>query len=103
MAVQSGISRLGDMESGHQCWHPVKTVTGAGAKGTAVLVNKKPANKVGDITKIHKCGKKPPHPDECSKGSKKLMINKKPAMRIGDILKPGGAVMAEGSHSVLAG
>tara|TARA_B100000029_G_scaffold434837_1_gene448480 strand:+ start:1845 stop:2144 length:300 start_codon:yes stop_codon:yes gene_type:complete len=99
MAAGSGISRLGDMESGHQCWHPVKTVTGS----ANVMINKVPANKVGDITKTHKCGKKPPHPDKCSKGSKTLLINKKPAMRIGDLLSPGGAVMAEGSHSVLAG
>ena len=98
MAAASGISRLGDLESGHQCWFPV---VGTGASKN-VLVNKKPTHKIGDKTKIHKCSKNV-HPDTMVKGSKKVFVNKKPVVRIGDALSPGGAVMAQGSHSVLAG
>lgn len=97
-AAGSGMSRLGDFESGHGCWFPVVTVTGS----PNVMVNKIPANKSGDITVTHVCGTKPPHPDKCSKGSKKVWVNKKMAMRVGDLLAPGGGVMCQGSHSVIA-
>ena len=95
----SGMSRLGDFESGHGCWFPVKTVTGS----ANVMINKLPANKVGDITTVHVCGTKPPHPDKCTKGSLTVFVNKKSAMRVGDLLAPGGGVMCQGSHSVIAG
>lgn len=98
MAAGGGISRLGDLESGHDCWFPVPTVTAS----KNVLVNKIPACKQGDTTSIHTCGDKPPHFDKIVKGSKKVLINKRMAARIGDPLT-GGAVMAAGSHSVLAG
>ena len=43
------------------------------------------------------------HPDKCAKGSLTVFVNKKSAMRVGDILAPGGGVMCQGSHSVIAG
>lgn len=98
MAVGAGISRLGDLESGHDCWFPVPTVTSA----TNVMINKKLACKIGDITSIHVCGNNPPHFDKITKGSATVYVNKKNVARIGDLLT-GGAVMAQGSHSVLAG
>ena len=101
--VGSGMSRLGDFESGHGCWHPVPIASTVGT----VLVNKIPAAQVGDVTAPHICPKKSPHIDQISKGSKTIVVNKRPAARIGDTLKslgPGGvAVLAQGSHSVLAG
>lgn len=101
--VGSGMSRLGDLESGHGCYYPVPIVSTAGT----VLVNKIPAAAVGDVTSTHTCPKKPTHIDMISKGSKTVFVNKKSSARIGDVLKslgPGGpAVMAQGSHSVLAG
>ena len=62
MAAGSGISRIKDLESGHQCWPPVPVIT----------------------------------------GSLNVFVNKKAAMRIGDVLS-FGAVMTQGSHTVLAG
>ncbi|AOV58585.1 hypothetical protein T040910_080 [Synechococcus phage S-CAM3] len=94
-----GISRNNDLESGHDCWFPVPII--AVPAGKPVLVNKIQAALAGNITTVHVCGKKPPHPDKAIKGSKKVWINKKMTMRIGDPLT-GGAVMASGSHSVLA-
>ena len=98
MPAGSGISRLKDLESGHQCWPPVPVITGS----LNVFVNKIAAVRVGDTTSIHVCGKKPPHADTCVKGSTRVRINKMDAMRIGDVLS-FGAVMTEGSHTVLAG
>jgi uncharacterized Zn-binding protein involved in type VI secretion len=101
--VGSGISRLGDFESGHGCWFPVPITSAIGT----VLVNKLPAAKVGDVTAPHVCPKKSPHIDQIALGSLTIYVNKRGVARIGDILVslgPGGiAVMASGSHSVLAG
>jgi len=98
-AAGQGISRNKDLESGHDCWHPVPII--AVPYGKPVLVNKIQVALVGNVTATHTCGDKPPHPDKAVKGSKKLWINKKMTMRIGDLLS-GGAVMAQGSHSVVA-
>lgn len=99
MAVAgSGMSRMKDLESGHQCWPPVPVITGS----LNVYVNKIQAVRVGDVTSVHVCGNNPPHTDKCVKGSKTVRINKMDAMRIGDVLS-FGAVMTEGSHTVLAG
>lgn len=94
----SGISRLGDLESGHQCYYPVVLVTAS----PNVAVNKIFAGMEGCITKTHSCPKKPPHIDVVKKGSIKVRINKVGAAQIGSILQPGAAVMCEGSHSVYA-
>ena len=98
MPAGSGISRMKDLESGHQCWPPVPVITGS----LNVFVNKIAAVRVGDVTAIHVCGKKPPHTDKCVKGSLTIFCNKKAIMRIGDVLS-FGAVMTQGSHTVLAG
>ncbi len=94
----SGISRFGDLSSGHQCYYPVVLVTAS----PDVAVNKIFAAMEGCITKTHSCPKTPPHMDVVKKGSKKVRINKFGAAQIGSILQPGAAVMCEGSHSVYA-
>lgn len=94
----SGISRIKDLESGHQCWPPVPVITGS----LNVFVNKKAVCRVGDVTSIHVCGKNPPHTDTCVKGSTMVFCNGTAVMRIGDTLS-FGAVMTQGSHTVLAG
>ena len=98
MPAGSGISRLKDLESGHQCWPPVPVITGS----SNVFVNSFAAVRGGGVNAIHVCGKKPPHADTCVKGSIRVRINMLGAMRIGDVLS-FGAVMTEGSHTVLAG
>jgi uncharacterized Zn-binding protein involved in type VI secretion len=92
-----GISRLGDITTGHGCHAPV---IGAIASPN-VYVNGLPAHKVGDTTVPHTCGTDV-HPDTMSVGSSTVKINGTDAMRIGDTLTPGGT-MAEGSHNVFAG
>lgn len=98
MAAGSGISRLTDLTSGHQCFHPVP---GASASKN-VFVNKLGVHTISNKTKPHKCGPIV-HPDVMTKGSMTVHVNKKSVMRIGDLLAPGGAVMAQGSHTVFAG
>ena len=71
MAAGSGISRIKDLESGHQCWPPVPVITGS----LNVFVNKKQALRVGDVTSVHVCGNNPPHTDKCVKGSTKVFCN----------------------------
>jgi len=98
MAAGSGVSRVGDFESGHDCWPPVPVITGS----LDVMINKIQVAKVGDVTGIHVCGTNPPHIDTIVKGSLTVFVNKKNIARVGDLLT-FGAVMAQGSHSVLAG
>lgn len=97
MSGFKGISRLGDITTGHGCHAPV-----IGATASAnVYVNGIPAHKVGDTTVVHTCGTDV-HPDTMSVGSTTVKINGTDAMRIGDILTPGGTI-AEGSHNVFVG
>ena len=98
MPAGRGIRRIKELEGCHQCWPPVPVITGS----LNVFVNSIAALRVGDVTAVHVCGKKPPHTDTCVKGSKRVRINMLDTMRIGDLLS-FGAVMTEGSHTVLAG
>jgi len=105
MTLVGGISRNQDLESGHECWFPVPVT--AIPYGKPVLVNKINVALVGNVTAIHVCGDKPPHIDKIITGSKKVWVNKKMVARIGDKLQSlgagGTALMAQGSHSVIAG
>lgn len=97
MAVGSGITRKGDLSSGHECWFPTMGISAS----VNVFVNKRGAHRQGDKLKGHICDKKY-HMDTMAKGSLTVRVNKKSVMRIGDLNAPGG-VMAQGSHTVLAG
>jgi len=97
MAALKGVSRLGDITTGHGCHPPV-----IGAEASLnVYVNNLPAHKVGDKTVPHTCGTDV-HPDVMSSGSTTVYINGTQAMTIGGLLTPGGT-MAEGSHNVFIG
>lgn len=93
----TGMSRLGDITTGHGCHAPVIGATAS----PNVMVNKMPAHKVGDTTVPHTCGTDV-HPDVMSVGAATVMVNGSPAMKIGGLLTPGGT-MAEGSHNVFIG
>ena len=97
MAALRGVSRLGDITTGHGCHPPVIGSTAS----PNVFVNRMPAHKVGDKTVPHTCGQDA-HFDVMSKGSSRVFINGTEAMTIGGLLTPGGT-MAEGSHNVFIG
>ena len=92
-----GMSRLGDITTGHGCHAPVIGATAS----ENVMVNNMPAHKVKDTTVPHTCGSDV-HSDTMSVGSKTVNVNGSPAMQIGSLLTPGGT-MAEGSHNVFIG
>jgi len=94
MSALRGISRLGDITSGHGCHPPVIGATAS----PNVYVNNLPAHHATNTTVPHTCGTDV-HPDVYTLGSAKVMINGQQAMPIGGTLLPGGTV-AEGSHNV---
>lgn len=94
MPALRGVSRLGDITSGHGCHPPVIGATAS----PNVYVNNLPAHCATNTTVPHTCGTDT-HPDVYTLGSAKVMINGQQAMPIGGTLLPGGTV-AEGSHNV---
>ena len=46
MAAGSGVSRVGDFESGHDCWPPVPVITGS----LNVMINKIQVAKISKIS-----------------------------------------------------
>lgn len=94
MPALRGVSRLGDITSGHGCHPPVIGATAS----PNVYVNGLPAHCATNTTVPHACGTDV-HPDVYTLGSAKVMINGQQAMPIGGTLLPGGTV-AEGSHNV---
>ena len=97
MPALRGMSRLGDITTGHGCHAPVIGATSS----PNVMVNKLPAHKATDTTVPHTCGTDV-HPDVYTVGSPTVYVNGQPAMPIGGTLVPGGTV-AEGSHNVFIG
>ena len=94
MPALRGVSRLGDITSGHGCHPPVIGATAS----PNVYVNNLPAHCATNKTVEHTCGTDV-HPDVYTLGSAKVMINGQQAMPIGGTLLPGGTV-AEGSQNV---
>jgi uncharacterized Zn-binding protein involved in type VI secretion len=88
-------ARLGDSCSGHGCWPPR---TGVSASNN-VIINGRPAHKVGDAWNIHCCPKKGCHPGVVSAGSKGVYINGAPAARIGDSINCGSIIVAGSSNT----
>jgi uncharacterized Zn-binding protein involved in type VI secretion len=97
MAALRGMSRLGDITTGHGCHAPVIGATSS----PNVMVNKLPAHCATNVTVPHTCGTDV-HPDTYTIGSPRVLINGQQAMPIGGTLLPGGTV-AEGSHNVFIG
>jgi uncharacterized Zn-binding protein involved in type VI secretion len=97
MPALRGMSRLGDITTGHGCHAPVIGATAS----PNVYVNKLPAHRATDTTVPHTCGTDV-HPDVYTVGSPRVLINGQQAMPIGGTLLPGGTV-AEGSHNVFIG
>lgn len=97
MAALRGITRIGDVSTGHGCHVPTVAIQGS----SNVLVNGIGAVRVGDKYLVHTCGNDT-HVDSASVGSKTVKINGQFVMRVGDLLTPAGMV-AEGSHSVFVG
>jgi len=93
-----GATRLGDKNSGHDSCVPTSLTSGS----SNVLINGKPAGRVGDTYSSHGCIAHSSHNDVIASGSGSVFINGLPAARIGDSVSIGGIVV-EGSSNVIIG
>lgn len=91
-------TRLNDNCTGHDACPPVPLIEGS----PNVIINGRPAGRVGDRYFTHGCVTHPGHQDVIVAGSSKVVINGKPAARIGDVVSLGGAVQ-DGSGNVIFG
>ena len=69
---------------------------------TDVLINNKPAARVGDSSTVHKRTRKSKHISKISRGSTTVFVNNKPLARVGDRLGDCTTI-ASGSPDVNAG
>lgn len=93
-----GITRQGDLNTGHDSCPPVPLATGS----SNVFIEGKPAGRVGDTYAAHGCDDHPSHVGSISTGAPHVFINGKAVGRIGDSVSCGGTV-AQGSSTVLCG
>ena len=91
-------ARIGDNHTGHDACGARPII----AASPNVVINGRPAGRVGDIHAIHSCVLHPPHHDNILDGSATVLINSKRAARIGDPTTYG-AVIVQGSENVLIG
>ncbi len=93
-----GISRLGDLDTGHGAWPPRASITAS----TSVYVNGKPVTRVGDKYAVHCDDDGHCHDGTIAAGSSGVYADGKPIARIGDPVSCGGSV-AQGSGDILSG
>lgn len=91
-------ARLGDIGGGHGCFPPTPIIVGS----PDVLINFRPAARLGDAVLLHACGNCPPHPRSISAGSGNVLINNKKAARVDDAINCGGSI-STGSGDVQIG
>ena len=91
-------TRLNDNSTGHDVCPPVPLVEGS----PNVIINGRPAGRLGDHYASHGCVIHPGHQDVIAAGSSKVVINGRPAARVGDAVSIGGAVQ-NGSGNVIIG
>lgn len=93
----AGVSRIGDMNSGHTPFAPVPLIQGS----SDVLTNGIPTSRLGDMTATHCFPYAGCHPDSVTMGSTTVLVNNMPVARIGD--PTGAATLVQGSMNVIAG
>lgn len=92
----AGVTRLGDLASGHGCWPEHPSIEAS----SDVFVNGIPVVRVGDAYQPHTCVTT--HGGSLATGSSTVFVNGKPIGRIGDLVSCGSTVI-EGSENVFAG
>ncbi len=91
-------ARLGDIGSDHNGFPPTPIISGS----PDVIINGKPAARVGDALAPHSKPKHPPHGRTIASGANSVLINGKPAANIGSAISCGGSVII-GSADVIVG
>jgi len=91
--MSKAIVLLGDLGSDHEGFPPTPVIAGS----PDVLIDGKPAARVGDPLAPHSKPKHPPHPRTITGGSATVMINGKPAAVTGGAISCGGVTIGSGS------
>ncbi|MEX2474505.1 type VI secretion system PAAR protein [Marinobacter sp.] len=91
--MSKAIVLLGDLGSEHEGFPPTPVIAGS----PDVLIDGKPAARVGDPLAPHSKPKHPPHPRTIAAGSSTVMINGKPAAVTGGAISCGGVTIGSGS------
>lgn len=91
-------ARLGDLGSGHECFPPSPAIEGS----SDIIINGRPAVRVGDAYVAHGCNSCIPHPRNAAEGSSTVNFNGRPAVRVGDGINCGGKAQI-GSSNVFVG
>ncbi|HET8850230.1 MAG: hypothetical protein B7X58_08105 [Marinobacter sp. 34-60-7] len=84
---------LGDLGSDHEGFPPTPVIAGS----PDVIVDGKPAARVGDPLAPHNKPKHSNHPRSIAAGSSSVMINGKPAAVTGGAISCGGVTIGSGS------
>jgi len=84
---------LGDMGTDHEGFPPTPVISGA----PTVLIDGKPAARMGDALAPHSKPKHPPHPRTIAAGSGTVMIDGKPAAVTGSAISCGGVTIGSGT------
>ncbi|WP_040886757.1 type VI secretion system PAAR protein [Marinobacter santoriniensis] len=84
---------VGDLGSDHEGFPPTPVIAGS----PDVLIDGRPAARVGDPLAPHSKPKHSPHPRTIADGSRTVMINGKPAAITGGAISCGGITMGSGS------
>lgn len=90
------VSRLNDIDSGHDCHSPRNNVQAS----ANVFINKRGVHRVGDLWAPHCC--EGCHTGTTAAGSSSVFVNGQAASRIGDQISCGSVIMT-GSANVYAG
>lgn len=94
----SAVTRLGDVNTGHDSCPPTPLANASGN----VFINGKGCGRLTDSYATHSCPAHSPHVGDVSSGSSTVFVNGLSIARIGDSVSCGGSV-AEGSPNVFAG
>ncbi|HCW91474.1 MAG TPA: type VI secretion system PAAR protein, partial [Marinobacter sp.] len=84
---------LGDLGLDHEGYPPTPVISGS----PDVMVDGKPAARVGDQLAMHSKPFHPPHPRTIAEGSSTVMINGVPAAITGGKVSCGGVTIGSGS------
>lgn len=87
--MSRGAARLGETDTGHDCWPPRNNVQGS----PNVIINGRPAHRQGDMWATHCCPDHGCHPSVLSGGSSTVFTNGKAQGRGGDPVACGGSVV----------
>ncbi|WP_429236455.1 type VI secretion system PAAR protein [Aeromonas salmonicida] len=88
---------VGDIGTDHDGFHPTPIISGS----TDIIIDNKPAARVGDPLAPHSKPGSPPHPRSIATGSSTVFFNGKPAALTGSGIDCGGGVIIGGSSVII--